>query len=98
MVLIVASGRNRVDLAKIEAHCNVSLSQADAKQVKKVTGFSIGGIPPIGHKHPLRTFIDNDLRQYQTIWAAAGTPHAVFKLTPDILSQLTDGTWLDLAE
>jgi prolyl-tRNA editing enzyme YbaK/EbsC (Cys-tRNA(Pro) deacylase) len=55
------------------------------------TGFAIGGVPPIGHLNPLKTFIDEDLFQFEEIWAAAGTPHAVFKLTPDELKKITNG-------
>jgi prolyl-tRNA editing enzyme YbaK/EbsC (Cys-tRNA(Pro) deacylase) len=55
------------------------------------TGFAIGGVPPIGHIAPLMTFIDEDLMQYEEIWAAAGTPNTVFKLTPKILVEITKG-------
>jgi prolyl-tRNA editing enzyme YbaK/EbsC (Cys-tRNA(Pro) deacylase) len=57
-----------------------------------MTGFAIGGVPPVGHDNPLKIFIDDDLLQYDEIWAAAGTPHAVFKLTPDDLITITSGT------
>ena len=59
--------------------------------VREMTGFAIGGVPPVGHRHPLKIFIDEDLLQYEEIWAAAGTPHAVFKLTPEELKTITSG-------
>jgi len=59
--------------------------------VRDRTGFVIGGVPPVGHRQPMTTFIDQDLSQYADIWAAAGTPRAVFKLTPDDLQQMTGG-------
>jgi len=67
------------------------LEKADADFVLAHTGFAIGGIPPIGHKTSITTLIDEDLMQYEEIWAAAGTPHAVFKLTPNILTEITSG-------
>ena len=97
-VLVVASGGNRVDLGKIERATGISLKRADGNFVKQATGFAIGGIPPAGHKAPLRTLLDRDLREYPDIWGAAGTPHAVFALTPDTLQALTNGDWLDLRE
>jgi prolyl-tRNA editing enzyme YbaK/EbsC (Cys-tRNA(Pro) deacylase) len=64
---------------------------AKAEFVRAHTGFAIGGVPPIGHLNPLKTFIDEDLFQFEEIWAAAGTPNAVFKLTPDELKKITNG-------
>ena len=97
-VLVVASGVNRVDTGKIEAATGLKLKRADGDFVKKATGFAIGGIPPVGHDAPLTTFLDEDLLGYEVIWAAAGTPHAVFRLTPDKLHGLTGGRWMDLRE
>lgn len=97
-VLVVASGSNRVDVAKIEAATGLKLGRADGKYVKEKVGFAIGGIPPVGHSSPLRTILDMDLRKFEVIWAAAGTPHAVFALQPADLGQLTRGEWLVLAE
>jgi prolyl-tRNA editing enzyme YbaK/EbsC (Cys-tRNA(Pro) deacylase) len=56
-----------------------------------MTGFAIGGVPPVGHIQPLETFLDEDLLQYGKIWAAAGTPNAVFEMTPGALSKMTGG-------
>lgn len=90
-VLVIASGSNRVDERKIEALIEEPLGKADAEFVRTVTGYAIGGVPPAGHDRPLLTFIDRDLLQYDEIWAAAGTPHAVFRLTPGTLVELTGG-------
>ncbi|AMK12086.1 YbaK/EbsC family protein [Pseudodesulfovibrio indicus] len=97
-VLVVASGSNRVDTARLRETAGVRLKRADGEFVKRETGFAIGGIPPVGHNESLLTVLDADLRQYEVIWAAAGTPHAVFRLTPGDLERLTKGRWLDLRE
>ncbi len=90
-VLVVASGANRVDLAKVEALLGEPLDRADPDFVRERTGFAIGGIPPAGHAEPLVTLIDEDLLRHERIWAAAGHPSAVFPLTPDELVRLTGG-------
>ncbi len=90
-ILIVASGTNRVNEKAIKEYLGEKLEKADADFVLAHTGFAIGGIPPIGHKTSITTLIDEDLMQYEEIWAAAGTPHAVFKLTPKILTEITNG-------
>lgn len=90
-ILIIASGTNRVNEKVIKEHIGEKLQKADADFVLEHTGFSIGGIPPIGHKDSITTLIDEDLMQYDEIWAAAGTPNAVFKLTPKILVEITKG-------
>ena len=77
-VLVIASGKNLVDLDRIEAVTGLKLGRADGRYVKERVGFAIGGIPPAGHLVPLNTLLDRDLQQYETIWAAAGTPFAVF--------------------
>ena len=97
-VLIVASGTNRVDLKKVKKATGLNLGKADGNFVKETVGFAIGGIPPVGHATPLRTILDPDLKNYDTIWAAAGTPFAVFQLQPADLGNLTKGQWLELAE
>jgi len=91
-VLVLASGPNRVDEAAVGALLGEPLSKADAAFVRARTGFVIGGVPPVGHAEPLPTYIDEDLLAYDEIWAAAGTPNAVFKLTPQQLVSLTGGT------
>ncbi|KIN81915.1 YbaK/EbsC family protein [Clostridium botulinum] len=90
-ILIVACGTNKVNEKAIQEYIGEKLEKADADFVLEHTGFTIGGIPPIGHKNPITTFIDEDLMQCDEIWAAAGTPNAVFKLTPKILSEITKG-------
>lgn len=97
-VLVIASGVNRVDLKKIRHHLNSKISQADADFVRQATGYAIGGVPPVGHPQPILTLIDADLFTHQEIWAAAGTPHAVFRLTPEQLQSLTNGTVLDVRQ
>ncbi|MFZ5365980.1 MAG: YbaK/EbsC family protein [Patescibacteria group bacterium] len=90
-ILVIASGINRVDEQKIGKLTSEPIEKADANFVRRNTGFVIGGIPPIGHSQKLKTFIDKDLLQYREIWAAAGTPNAVFKLSPADLVKMTDG-------
>jgi prolyl-tRNA editing enzyme YbaK/EbsC (Cys-tRNA(Pro) deacylase) len=90
-VLVVASGANRVNERLIEELIDEPLGRADADFVRQRTGFAIGGVPPVGHIEPLLTFIDQDLLQYSEIWAAAGTPNAVFRLSPAELVRMTGG-------
>jgi prolyl-tRNA editing enzyme YbaK/EbsC (Cys-tRNA(Pro) deacylase) len=88
---VVASGANRVNEKVLGQQISEPVKMANAEFVREMTGFAIGGVPPIGLRHPLMIFIDEDLLQYEEIWAAAGTPHAVFKLTPDDLKLITNG-------
>jgi prolyl-tRNA editing enzyme YbaK/EbsC (Cys-tRNA(Pro) deacylase) len=90
-VLVIASGVNRVDLAKLEALLGEPVDRADADFVREQTGYSIGGVPPVGHARSLTTIIDEDLLRHSLIWAAAGHPNAVFPLTPEELVRLTGG-------
>jgi prolyl-tRNA editing enzyme YbaK/EbsC (Cys-tRNA(Pro) deacylase) len=90
-ILVVASGGNRVNEETLGALVAEPIVKADAAFVRQQTGFAIGGVPPVGHVQRLLTFIDEDLLQYEQIWAAAGTPHAVFPLTPADLQRLTNG-------
>ena len=90
-LLVAASGANRVDEKKMAVLISEPLSKADADFVREKTGFAIGGVPPVGHAHPIRVLIDEDLFQYDEVWAAAGTPRAVFKLTPGELQKITGG-------
>lgn len=89
-VLVVTSGVNRVDEAKVAALLGEPVGKADAAFVRERTGFAIGGVPPVGHAERIATIMDEDLQQYGEIWAAAGTPHAVFRLTPGILRELAE--------
>ncbi len=97
-VLIIASGANRVDPAKAEALLGEAIGRADADFVRAATGFAIGGVPPLGHDRPLVTLIDEDLLAFEVIWAAAGTPNAVFRLSPKDLGDLTGGRVGDVKE
>jgi len=91
-VLILASGPNRVNEQVIESHVGEKITKADAGFTREVTGFAIGGIPPVGHKHIIdHIFIDEDLLKFDNVWAAAGTPHAVFNLQSKDLLALTAG-------
>lgn len=90
-VFVIASGKNRVDEKIIQEYVGEEIEKADAAFVLEQTGFAIGGVPPVGHLKPIRPFIDEDLMSYAEIWAAAGTPFAVFKLRPSDLLKITDG-------
>jgi prolyl-tRNA editing enzyme YbaK/EbsC (Cys-tRNA(Pro) deacylase) len=95
-VLVIASGVNRVDEKKVAALIGEALGKADAEFVRSRTGFVIGGVPPLGHDTPPIVLIDEDLLKLSNIWAAAGTPHAVFPLTPQQLVSLTNGKVADI--
>lgn len=90
-VLILASGVNRVSEALIRDSLGEKLGKADAEFVRQSTGFAIGGVPPFGLANKLPIFIDEDLLKYSTLWAAAGTPNAVFELTPHELLEASEG-------
>lgn len=90
-VLIIASGVNRVNEITIARELGERIQKADAEFVRERTGFVIGGVPPVGHPAPIITLIDEDLFQYEEIWSAAGTPNAVFPLTPRELETMTGG-------
>lgn len=90
-VLVLVSGVNRVNEKGIAAQVGEAIEKADADFTREVTGFAIGGIPPVGHKQAIETFIDEDLLRFQDLWAAAGTPNAVFKLTAASLPVITGG-------
>lgn len=90
-VLVETSGANRVDEQKVAEILGESVLKADAEYVRRVSGYVIGGVAPVGHHEPMIVLIDEDLMQYEEIWAAAGTPHAVFKLTPWELKAMTGG-------
>jgi prolyl-tRNA editing enzyme YbaK/EbsC (Cys-tRNA(Pro) deacylase) len=91
-ILVLTSGANRVDERRISQYAGEPITRADPEFVRAVTSYAIGGVPPIGHTQPMETYLDEDLMQYDTIWAAAGTPNAIFKLTPFQLQAMTGGT------
>jgi prolyl-tRNA editing enzyme YbaK/EbsC (Cys-tRNA(Pro) deacylase) len=90
-LLVIASGVNRVNEKKIAEYSGEPIDRADAEFVRAKTGFVIGGVPPAGHSEKLETFIDKDLLELSEIWAAAGAPNAVFKLSSEELIKITDG-------
>lgn len=96
-VLVITSGDRRVDQAKVEALVG-ELGRADAAFVKARTGFSIGGVAPLAHAQPSVSLIDRELLRFDTLWAAAGHPHAVFPLSPADLQRLTGAPLADIAE
>jgi prolyl-tRNA editing enzyme YbaK/EbsC (Cys-tRNA(Pro) deacylase) len=90
-VLVMASGANRVDEKLVAAAVGDRIAKADAAFVRDKTGFAIGGVAPVGHTEKPVTLIDEDLLQHAEIWAAAGTPNSVFRLTPEALIAMTGG-------
>ena len=98
-VLILASGQNQVDITKIEMHLGKKIKKADADFVKEITGFTIGGIPPIGHKNIIPfIYIDQDLINLDEVLAAAGTPNAVFCIKSKDLLKATNGNVISLSD
>jgi prolyl-tRNA editing enzyme YbaK/EbsC (Cys-tRNA(Pro) deacylase) len=97
-LLVLASGPNRVDEQRLSELAGEPIGKADADFVRQWTGFAVGGVPPLGHKEPVAAFIDETLLEYETLWAAAGTPHAVFELTPADLQAMTDGRIVSIKE
>ena len=90
-ILVLTSGANRVNENRIKEYAGEKIERADADFVRTVTGYAIGGVPPIAHAQKMETYLDEDLLQYDVIWAAAGTPNAVFELTPTDLQTMTAG-------
>ena len=96
-ILIIASGVDRVDEKKAAAAVGEPIARADADFVRETTGFAIGGVPPVGHKTKPIVLIEERLMRFAEIWAAAGTPNAVFRLTPSDLVELTGGRTVAVA-
>jgi prolyl-tRNA editing enzyme YbaK/EbsC (Cys-tRNA(Pro) deacylase) len=97
-VLVVASGANRVDEKKIGVLLGEKIERADADFVREKTGYAIGGVAPVGHVVAPAVLLDADLQRFDTLWAAAGTPNAVFRLTPADLERLTEGRFAEVAK
>jgi prolyl-tRNA editing enzyme YbaK/EbsC (Cys-tRNA(Pro) deacylase) len=98
-VLCLVAGHNRVDVARLAAVIgSADVRRASAREAHNLTGFSIGGIPPIGHSRPVRVIMDPDLGRYPVVWAAAGLPTAVFPVPPATLSILSNATVAPIAE
>lgn len=92
--LLLVSGSNRVDEKAVGRQIGERIERPDARYVREETGYAIGGIPPIGHRAGLRVFIDADLLAFDVVWAAAGTPQAVFAVDPAALKAATGATVL----
>ena len=90
-ILVLASGPNRVNEKRLGEFAGEAIVKPDADFVRAVTGFVIGGVPPIGHAQKMETYLDEDFLLYPTIWAAAGTPNAIFELRTEDLQKMTDG-------
>ena len=90
-LLFLVSGNNKLDVEKVARELRIEIKKADADFVKKVTGFSIGGVPPVAHETKMETYIDQDLLAYDEVWAAAGMPFSVFRLESRMLQPLTNG-------
>lgn len=89
--MVIASGVNRVNESRIAEFVGEPIEKPDAAYVREKTGFVIGGVPPVGHPITIRTFIDEDLLKLDEIWAAAGTPNSVCKLSAEVLLKITNG-------
>jgi Cys-tRNA(Pro) deacylase len=97
-VLVLVSGANRVDPVKLAATCGAqAVRRASADDVRRATGFVIGGVPPVGHRTALATYLDRDLLRYDVVYASAGTPTAVFAITPARLQTLAGAILADVA-
>lgn len=97
-VLVVASGANRVSEKRLTEAVGEAVEMADPKYVQETTGFAIGGVPPFGHVAKLATFLDADLMAHSEVWAAGGTPRAMFRLSTAMLAQITEGIVVHLKE
>jgi prolyl-tRNA editing enzyme YbaK/EbsC (Cys-tRNA(Pro) deacylase) len=98
VVLVIASGANRVDMAKVAASTGLPVKRADGNWVRDRSGFAIGGVAPLGHLTPPVVLVDEDLFAFEKVWAAAGSPMHVFATTPDALLALSGGTRADVKE
>lgn len=96
--LVIASGSNRVDEAKLERLIGQPVQLADAKFVRQATGYAIGGVPPLELASSMPVYLDEDLMQFSRVWAAAGSPFAVVGLTPDQLQRVSGGMVVEVAE
>jgi prolyl-tRNA editing enzyme YbaK/EbsC (Cys-tRNA(Pro) deacylase) len=96
-VLVMSSGAKRVDLERLAAALQEPVGKADANFVRSRTGFAIGGVPPVAHSDVAQIFIEKSLAAHAELWAAAGHPHTVFRLTYDELLRITGGTPAELA-
>jgi prolyl-tRNA editing enzyme YbaK/EbsC (Cys-tRNA(Pro) deacylase) len=93
-VLVIAAGDRRVDEARVAAALGEPIERATPEFVREHAGFAIGGVAPVAHARPMRTFVDASLRRFAVVWAAGGTPHCVFPITPGELLRVSSGTEL----
>jgi len=97
-VVVVASGDNRVSEAKVSEKVGEPLARADGDFVRAATGYAIGGVAPVGYSEPVKLILDEDLKRFDKVWAAGGTPFSVFPLQPDQLRRLTGAEWADIKQ
>jgi prolyl-tRNA editing enzyme YbaK/EbsC (Cys-tRNA(Pro) deacylase) len=97
-IIVLVSGANRVDTRRLGEIVGEPITRADPDRARQDTGFGIGGVPPLGYPRPLRVYVDHDLLQYDEVWAAAGTPNAVFPIAPGNLARVSGGRVVELKE
>jgi prolyl-tRNA editing enzyme YbaK/EbsC (Cys-tRNA(Pro) deacylase) len=97
-LLVLVSGSRRVSLDKVRAIVGTNVTRADAEAVKRLTGYAIGGVPPVAHQTPSRVLMDPHLLDFDVVWAAAGTPHAVFGIQPAELARVASAEIIDVTE
>jgi prolyl-tRNA editing enzyme YbaK/EbsC (Cys-tRNA(Pro) deacylase) len=95
-LLFLVSGKNLLNIQKAESTLGIKIQKADADFAREQTGYPIGGVPPVAHEYPIDIFIDGDLMAYEEVWAAAGTPNAVFRIKSKDLPRITNGRIFDL--
>ena len=95
-LLFLVSGDNRLDVEKVSRDLDITIEKADAQFVREKSGYAIGGVPPVAHAEPMDVFIDRDLLAFDEVWAAAGTPHAVFCMHSSDLQRITAGRVIDV--
>jgi prolyl-tRNA editing enzyme YbaK/EbsC (Cys-tRNA(Pro) deacylase) len=95
-VLVIASGANKVDEKKVRALLGEKIERASPDFVREMTGFEVGGVPPVAHAQPCAVYLDEDLRNHPTLWAAGGTPNAVFEIGFERLAEMSGGTVADV--
>lgn len=97
-LLVLTSGSERVSTEKVRAIVGAKVTRPDAEAVRRLTRYAIGGIPPLAHDTPARVLMDPHLLEYDIVWAAAGTPHAVFGIAPQELQRITGAELADVTE
>lgn len=97
-ILFVTAGSNRVDVNTASIIAGENLRRADAAFIREETGFAIGGVSPLGHIKPSRTFFDPRLQDFKTIWAAAGTPNHMFEIAPELLAEVISASIVNFTE